>query len=216
MHIDEVHFAHMEFDDRPDAAKRLQEAREARGFRTPKDAARFYGWSYETYIQHEQGKRGISRAAGKYAKSFRVSEGWLLTGEGVGPDGASGIAVPYLAWVSAGTMMREDVADEALGTITVSDLPPGDWIALKVVGDSMDRISPPESTIFVDRRDKQLVANALYVIADEDGNATYKRFRPGPPIRFEAVSVNQAHEPLFPEHEPVIVGRVKRSVLDTM
>lgn len=94
----------MKFDDRPEPAQRLEQARKARGFKTPKAAASFFGWSYETYIQHEQGTRGISRAAGKYAKAFRVSEGWLLTGEGqigdvprmvpivgkagAGPDGA--------------------------------------------------------------------------------------------------------------------------------
>ncbi len=74
----------MSFDDRPDFAKRLEQARIDRGFTTAKDAARFFGWTYETYIQHEQGIRGISRAASKYAKAFRVSEGWLLTGEGSG------------------------------------------------------------------------------------------------------------------------------------
>lgn len=74
----------MDFDDRPEFAKRLEAARIERGFRTAKDAARFFDWTYETYIQHEQGIRGISRAAAKYAKAFRVSEGWLLTGEGSG------------------------------------------------------------------------------------------------------------------------------------
>jgi hypothetical protein len=75
----------MDFDDRPDAAKRLVKARENRGFKTPKEAATYFGWKYETYIQHEQGTRGITRAAKKYAKAFRVSEAWLLTGEGKEP-----------------------------------------------------------------------------------------------------------------------------------
>lgn len=75
----------MDFDDRPDAARRLVEAREGRGFKTPKEAATYFGWTYETYIQHEQGTRGITRAAKKYAKAFRVSEAWLLTGEGPSP-----------------------------------------------------------------------------------------------------------------------------------
>lgn len=74
----------MDYDDRPDTAKRLEKARKDRGFRTPKDAARYFGWKYETYIQHEQGIRGITRASGAYAKAFRVSEAWLLTGEGTG------------------------------------------------------------------------------------------------------------------------------------
>ena len=203
----------MDIAPKPDWAQRLEEARKRRGFETAKDAARFFGWSYASYAQHENGTRGIVRTAAKYAKAFRVSEAWLLTGEG---EPGSALQVPLLSWISAGLMLRDDIADEALGTLSVADLPPGDWIALKVVGDSMDRISPPDSVIFVDRKDKELVPNALYVIADDEGNASYKRFRPGPPRRFEPVSVNHAHEPIIPEHDPVIVGRVKRSVLDAM
>lgn len=75
------------FDDRPDAAKRLEQARLARGFAEQKDATTFFGWPYTTYTQHESGIRGLTRAAGKYAQGYRVSEGWLLTGEGQGPDG---------------------------------------------------------------------------------------------------------------------------------
>ncbi|HEU5019656.1 MAG TPA: S24 family peptidase [Pseudolabrys sp.] len=74
-------------DDRPEPAKRLEQARVARGFATAKDAAKYFGWSYATYAQHERGERGLSRAAGRYAAAYRISEGWLLTGEGQGPDG---------------------------------------------------------------------------------------------------------------------------------
>lgn len=130
-------------------------------------------------------------------------------------EGIPTITIPHVSWVSAGGLMREDISDEAKGTIRAADLPAkGDWIALTVVGDSMDRISPPDSIIFVDRKDKRLVPNACYVIADyEGGEATYKRYRSGP-MRFEPVSTNAAHEPIFPENDPVIVGRVKRTILD--
>lgn len=129
-------------------------------------------------------------------------------------EGIPTLNVPYLAWVSAGAMMREDITDEALGTLRVADLPvAGDWVALKVQGDSMDRISPPESVIFVDRKDKKLVPNACYVIADHEGNATYKRYRSSP-NRFEPVSTNASHEPIFPDNDPIIVGRVRRSLID--
>jgi len=121
--------------------------------------------------------------------------------------------VPLISWVSAGAMASESISDEALGSIRIADLAPGDWIALRVTGDSMDRISPPESIIIVNRRDKMLVTNACYVIADENGDATYKRFRANP-MRFEPVSTNTAHEAIFPDHEPLIVGRVKRSMID--
>lgn len=79
-------------DDRPDEARRLQLAREKRGFATAKEAAEYFGWNYDTYIQHERGQRGLSRAASKYAPGLRVSAGWLLTGEGKGPDGQQVVA----------------------------------------------------------------------------------------------------------------------------
>ncbi|BBL53491.1 hypothetical protein MF1_07490 [Bartonella quintana] len=70
-----------------DQSSRLMKARLVRGFRSAKEAARYFGWNYSSYIQHEQGLRGISRASKKYAKAFRISEGWLLTGEeGDGPS----------------------------------------------------------------------------------------------------------------------------------
>jgi SOS-response transcriptional repressor LexA len=195
---------------------RLSRARAAAGFASPTEAARAYPrqLNVNTLISHENGNRPLSRkAAAKYADLFDTAAGWLLYGEKA--DAQTGeVDVPLLSMISAGDLMRDDVADEALGHIKVSDLPVGDWIALRVVGDSMDRISPPESIILVNRRDKRLVPNRPYVIADEHGNATYKRYRPGPPMRFEPVSTNPKHEPIFPQQEPVIVGRVKRSMID--
>ena len=75
----------MDFDSRPEPAKRLEQARVKRGFKTPKEAATFFGWKYETYIQHEQGHRGLARSSTRYAQAFKISEAWLLTGQG-SPD----------------------------------------------------------------------------------------------------------------------------------
>jgi SOS-response transcriptional repressor LexA len=123
------------------------------------------------------------------------------------PIPAGVIEVPLVSWVSAGALTKDDVAQEAIGRILVADLPPGDWIALTVTGTSMNRISPPDSTIFVNRRDRQLVSNACYVIDDGEGNATYKRYRNNP-MRFEPVSTDPSHEPIFPDNDPTVVGRV--------
>lgn len=49
------------------------------------------------------------------------------------------------------------------------------------------------------------------VDVSEDGSATYKRFQPNP-MRFEPVSTNTQHKTLFPDNEPVIVGRVRKSI----
>lgn len=126
---------------------------------------------------------------------------------------SNAVDVPLISWVSAGKMSFPDVSEDIIRLVRDGDLDPaGDWIALQVVGDSMDRISPPESIIFVDRADKILVPNACYVISNGDGEATYKRFRPNP-MRFEPVSTNPTHEPIYPTREPLIVGRVKKSTI---
>ena len=153
----------------------------------------------------------------KLARVLDVSVEWLLTGRGTGSPyphrAGKTFDVPLVSWVSAGKMSFPDITDEIIGHVQESDLDPeGDWIALKVVGDSMDRISPPESVIFVDRNDKVLVPNACYVISNGDGEATYKRFRSNP-MRFEPVSTNPAHEPIYPTREPLVVGRVKKSTI---
>lgn len=156
----------------------------------------------------------------KLAEVLGVSVEWLLTGRGelsahVPPSQPSQkLVVPLISWVSAGVMAFPDISDEIIGHVEEGGLDPaGDWIALRVVGDSMDRISPPDSIIFIDRRDKTLVPNACYVISNGDGEATYKRFRSNP-MRFEPVSTNPAHEPIYPAREPLIVGRVKKSIID--
>ena len=63
------------------------------------------------------------------------------------------------------------------------------------------------------RSDRNLVPNGCYVISDVEGNATYKRYRSGP-MRFEPVSTNPQHEPIFPDNDPIIVGRVRRSIIN--
>ena len=101
----------MSYDDRPEEAKRLEEARKARNFATAKDASRYFGWKYETYIQHEQGIRGLSRAADKYAKAFRVSKGWLLTGEGSGPTGGRDYSLPETIRKKFEVLEQDDIDD---------------------------------------------------------------------------------------------------------
>ncbi len=191
----------------------MQKARSDAGYETPSAAASALRINKNTLISHENGNRAISRkAAEKYGTLFGVDPGWLLFGD-LGAVPTSLLDVPLIANVSAGEMLRDDLVDETIGVLQIAGLPPGDWIALRVEGSSMDRISPPESIILVNRNEKQLVPNACYVIADQDGNATYKRFRTNP-NRFEPVSTNPDHETIFPEHDVPVIGRVRRSMID--
>lgn len=126
-------------DDRPEPAKRLEQARIARGFKTAKDAANFFGWNYISYSQHESGERGITRAAGKYAAGYRVSEGWLLTGEGQGPDGEV-IAPPAQKPSSAIIPGRELLGT---GTMPVYAAAMGGEGHIIVTFDEIDRVKRP-------------------------------------------------------------------------
>ena len=63
-------------------AARLVEARKAAGFEKAADAARALGISPPTYFAHENGSRGIGADAGAtYARRFKVSFEWLMTGK---------------------------------------------------------------------------------------------------------------------------------------
>lgn len=123
----------MTYDDRPDAAIRLQKAREARGFKHAVDATQYFGWNYDTYVQHENGTRGITRAADKYAKAFRVSEAWLLTGEG----NAQSSVVEIVGRLGAGAEVEVDIEQGGFGEVELPFALPAEMIALEVIGESM-------------------------------------------------------------------------------
>lgn len=122
----------MKIDDRPDEAKRLEHARKARGFKTAKDAAEYFGWNYDTYAQHENGQRGLTRAVEKYAKAFRTSAAWLRFNAGDGPSSS----VPLKGYIGAGQAVQAlpDGMDEEIEA--PADRRP-DTVAAIVRGDSM-------------------------------------------------------------------------------
>lgn len=117
-------------------AARLRQARENAGFRTAKAAAARHGFNYTTYSQHERGQTGITRAAKTYARAFKVSEAWLLTGEG---DGST-TEIPIMGYVGAGAEVspdQEQVPAEGLDTIDIPFPLPAEMVAFVVRGDSM-------------------------------------------------------------------------------
>lgn len=143
----------MDNDQQTGQGERLKQARIAKGFRRAKDAATYYGWSYTSYAQHEDGKRGLSRAASRYAKAFGVSEAWLLTGEPraappevkgtLTPVGNDGDYAPVIGKVQAGVWADveylEDVPVAVLPVVRDSRFPSRPHVVYEVVGDSYDK-----------------------------------------------------------------------------
>ena len=63
--------------------ERLALARREAGYATAREAAEALGVKEPTYNGHENGSRGFKRdSADRYARKFRVSLEWLLTGKG--------------------------------------------------------------------------------------------------------------------------------------
>jgi len=195
--------------------ERLRRARQQAGFSSARAAALAFGWSVSTYASHENGQTETPpiEALARYARAFRVPVEEITFGALPRKTGLA-IDVPIISWVAAGRFAAaEATPGESAEKTPQAGLPRGQWIALRVEGDSMDRISPPGSTILVNAAEKELVPQGLYVIATEDGESTYKRYRSNPD-RFEPVSFNGQHEPLFPNAPIRVIGRVRRTLLD--
>jgi phage repressor protein C with HTH and peptisase S24 domain len=85
------------------AHERLAHARAAAGYTTATAAAQAMGVGQTTYINHENGERGLSRAGPRYASFFRVRLEWLLHGKGDMRERRSEPEdVPVMGYVGAG------------------------------------------------------------------------------------------------------------------
>jgi SOS-response transcriptional repressor LexA len=167
-------------------------------------------------------QRGIStETVRKLAAVLQTTEQWLLSE--IGPAsveqpliGQAIRMVPLLSWVSAGRMLDADVQIpmDDVPLLGFSDLGRGDFFALRVQGDSMDRVSPEGSIIVVNRAERTLINGRCYVFSVH-GQTTYKRWHAEPPY-LAPYSTNPAHEPIFLKRrgEAEVIGRVRRSMLD--
>lgn len=66
----------------PNAHSRLTRARQLAGYETATEAAEALGVRPPTYLGHENGSRGFKSEAERYARFFKVSYEWLMTGRG--------------------------------------------------------------------------------------------------------------------------------------
>lgn len=213
---------------RKEQGKRLKRARLQAGYRSARGAAIENNWAESSYRAHEAGTRTIGQDdAEVYATRFRgngvkVSAQDILFGAPNPPPAPAAavqsglIKVPLLDWVSAGRLgeAKAVIAGDGIPLLAFAGLGRGDFVALRVKGDSMDRISPEDSIIVVNRSDRQLVTGRYYVFSRR-GEATYKRWHANPDY-LAPFSTNPANEPIFIQNKKdfEVVGRVRRTILD--
>src|ERR1700674_2597014 len=84
-----------------DSNARLRQARQDAAFPSARSAALRFGWTVSTYASHENGQTPVPLdEAPKYARAFKVSAAWLLTGES---HRKSAQIVKVMGFVGAGT-----------------------------------------------------------------------------------------------------------------
>lgn len=122
--------------------QRLRQIRVEAGYVTALAAAKALGVSTVTYTSHENGTKGISRNAERYARFFSASLEWLLTGRGQvrrppAPHGGSAQLVEVSGLVGAGALVEPIERAPGANIPAFVELPPAsDMTAFIVVGDS--------------------------------------------------------------------------------
>lgn len=141
-------------------------------------AAKDHNWPTSTYAAHENGQNGFPpETAEVYAHAFKVSAGWLLTGEG-SSERHNSVRVHGL--VAAGgqiTTGNEDVGPEGLYDVEVPFPLPDDAAAYQIAGDSMFPRYDDGDIIIVLNKHTEIdhVLNFEAMVVTEDGDRYLKR-----------------------------------------
>ncbi|WP_305283700.1 XRE family transcriptional regulator [Phenylobacterium sp.] len=205
------HSANMIHDDHSFGAN-LKAARLRKGWSQERLAAE--AETSKGYVSDlERGKRPIppGRKLESLAAALQLQPGDLLTAE------RRPLVAPIISWVAAGSLIDPETQIPAESeTIEISGLPPGDYFATRVNGDSMDRFSPHGSLIIVNRAEREPIKGRRYIFSRR-GETTYKRFDTEP-LRLVPESTNPAHDPIFPrtDEEWTIIGRVRITLFDDL
>lgn len=126
------------------------------------------------------------------------------------------VHVPLLSWVEAGAFSEvvgtppADVGDEGVAVVSSRET----LIAVRIRGNSINRVAPDGSIAVIDYQDTDLVNGKLYGIMNGDNEGTVKRYFANPD-RFEPDST-EPHQTIFAaDHDIQVVGRVIQTTTET-
>ncbi len=165
-----------------DSNDRLRMARERARISSARAAALRFGWKESTYASHENGQTPVpAGAATKYAKAFKVSPGWILTGEGK-MDAQN--LVKLMGYVGAGAEIapeHEQVPPEGLDEIELPFSVGMEAVAFEVQGDSMlPKYEAGDLVVCsVGPRNPDDFLRKFVAVRTSNGNRYLKKLRPG-------------------------------------
>lgn len=171
-------------DDAPmdTMGERLRQARKKAGFSSAMAAAKRFGWPTSSYAAHENGQNGFPvDSAERYGRAFKVSAGWLLSGEG---EMIRKNIVVVEGLVGAGGTVEtsaEGVGHDGLDEIEVPFPLPDDAAAYRISGDSMFPRYDDGDVIIVFKRQQppNELMNFETLVTTSDGNRYLKRIVAG-------------------------------------
>ncbi|MGJ5075474.1 XRE family transcriptional regulator [Bradyrhizobium oligotrophicum] len=159
----------------------------------------------------------------KIALYLRVSIAWLLEGDSAGElvpqrNDRGTVFVHLVDNLPAHKVAGKtsEIGTDALPAVLATNLPRGEFVALTVQDDAMDRISPEGSVIIVNKTDRTLEVGKPFLFHYR-GKIVLRIWRNDPP-RLQPHSTNPTHEPIYlknkREADSMVVGRVVRSTID--
>jgi repressor LexA len=161
--------------------------------------------------QLELGEVSTPRYLFDLAQVLGIDFKWMVGEGGFGQIRDKVVQAPLISWEQASALTEAEMPYEpsdAQGWIPVSHIHEN-LIALQVLGDSMNKIACDGSTIIVDLSDRDPIDGKHFVF-HHDGEATFRTYRGGPPIRLECQSFGSTCQPIETKGGVEIVGRVIR------
>jgi len=194
---------------RPALAKAL-------GFKHPSGIQRYEqdGARSRNYVPPEILEKLVKALVGKGDPPITLSEVMVLGAPSSLVAIETGVVwVPLVSWSSANSFASQDavVSLDDCERIAVPAEDAEGLIALRVSGESMNRIAPSGSTIVVNTLDRELREGRRYIFIC-DGETTFKTYRSNP-ARFEPEST-LPHDTIFPRGRVEVVGRVIKVLTD--
>lgn len=159
-----------------ESSERLREARIRAGFKSARKAANRFNWKYSTYASHENGQTDVPPdMAREYARAFKTSAGWLLTGEGSAT--VETVPIVGIAGASADGGISYEFESGELGEAPTVPSGTKRTVAVEVRGDSLRGRVEDGWLVYYDNRQEPLtedMAGELCIVGLEDGRTLLK------------------------------------------